>query len=700
MKRWMYGLLLGIMMSLLIGCNNTSDRYALQKEETSEIQENSETAEKTGGPYYKIEQKLMPDMNYELENLLYPGAWISNGYLGDSSMHSVDGTYYRQACIWDMQDDDWDTTTLRHRYVQYLEAPYTTWKVVEVPDTVEGDGWSEDGSWWSTTFRVTQEGQMQYLLATYDENYEVVGQAIGVLYKDGTHEMYENPSAEDIESFSKAAVTDSEKKQMEKTTSFYPFQTARDAEGTLYFGNVDGIWKCTDTKPEILIGFKKENLIFKEVLGFVAAEQGFQVLGTFGGRTYLAELIKSDTPVIDEKIEIVLAEASTGDNMRAVISDFNRQSEKYKVVCENVEGSGDYQEFWNKQRLEISVGKGPDIFASFTVEGYEEEYIRNGYLMEFEDFLGKDKASYVSGVLQAGMHQGKRYGVPYGFNVNLFATSTDVTGGRASWTVKEYMEAVKNSGASCAFGTTYTEDNSYVLMYDGLVFDDGTFIDWEKRESHLDQKEFVEFLEFCKKYSQKGLGLTDNNHGKKLQSGEILLADTQLLSLNDYLVYEKLYGDKLTFMGYPSDKGSGMQLLTRMYYASGSSEKREGIEEFFRFLVSKEGQMDYCIQEGYSGFSVRKDVLETALERAQKGIGNKGMVSGMRYGIEYKFHTMSENVANLYRDVFERAQAETTQMRQIFDIFNEEAAPFFAGDITAERAAQLLHNRVQLFLNE
>ena len=50
--------------------------------------------------------------------------------------------------------------------------------------------------------------------------------------------------------------------------------------------------------------------------------------------------------------------------------------------------------------------------------------------------------------------------------------------------------------------------------------------------------------------------------------------------------------------------------------------------------------------------------------------------------------------------LLENARPNNWHVQEIKSILSEELAPYFAGDKTAEQAAEILNNRVQIYLDE
>ena len=73
------------------------------------------------------------------------------------------------------------------------------------------------------------------------------------------------------------------------------------------------------------------------------------------------------------------------------------------------------------------------------------------------------------------------------------------------------------------------------------------------------------------------------------------------------------------------------------------------------------------------------------------------MAEGDNYG--YRLHRLEEDIA-FVRDAVSRADHLRYSEGELYDVMMEEATRYFSGQITAEKAAEYIQNRVQLYLDE
>ena len=137
-----------------------------------------------------------------------------------------------------------------------------------------------------------------------------------------------------------------------------------------------------------------------------------------------------------------------------------------------------------------------------------------------------------------------------------------------------------------------------------------------------------------------------------------------------------------------------------------------------RYLISEEAQSKYVLYSveedlsnagagiqlyGYKAdFPVHLGAFQVLLDKTQEL--DTGEFSRYNTRMDYDVHYLpapyTEEQEQWFHFLLENAQPAKFHVSAISGMVSEELAPYFAGDITAEQAAEKLDNRVQLYLNE
>lgn len=477
--------------------------------------------------------------------------------------------------------------------------------------------------------------------------------------------------------------------------------------GELYVADRKNIWRCNkQEEPTLLCNFFERDYILRELFGISVQTDGAVLLLAEYEDAYHIVSVQETDEVQPNKQEIVLAITSQADrvsNLNQAITKFNRQNDLYCVKLLTPQSDVDYQKFINRIQLEVTAGGGPDILSYEVIDPIS--YARNGYLQNVEGML-EEEEEYWQAAMDCGIIDGARYGVPYECGLQFAAYSQALTDGRSRWSLSEMMEAVRSSEAvmlSSGLG------GMEIVWYYGLLDNDNrSFIDWEKGESHLTEEPFLELLDFAKKYADQG-EYTGEDAAVMLWDGKIATqSPTTIISGFGQLNYlEACFQGEPSYIGFPREKGNGIYIFPYSLYLNSASDKAEGCKAFFNFLLSEEVQnsfvkMGETLRPGESisrsRFAVRLSALERSinLERAAKQTEEVVLADG----IEYNMRGMSEEQEQRFRYLIENARPNNWYALDIMDVVWEELEPYFEGQRSAEEAARILDNRVQLYLDE
>ncbi len=487
-------------------------------------------------------------------------------------------------------------------------------------------------------------------------------------------------------------------------------------KGVVYLADNNAVWRC-EGQPVKICDFIDKGYILQSLSGVEEQDEGnLLVLVTEDGREGLLKLRKtdaSDEVVLQEeqgKQEIILSMDEAQDGLKKSVARYNRQSDKYRITIE-LPKKENFFEYWDRIQLELSAGKGPDIIAgSFFTEMPEPAAvisggIRNGYFESLEDVLD-EKEAYMQAALEGGRVNGKMYGIPYDCRLIFNVYTKEFAGDGTSFTVSELMQAVEETEAEIA---QCKYDGMDIVMWYGLYDNSNkNYIDWENKESHLAEEPFLRLLEFAQKYGDKEgwNGAPSNQNASMLSSGKSIALRSDMYRVNQlHQAYAYLKGEPAV-LGFPREEGYGFYVKSKYLYMNSKSTCKEGVKDFLRFLISEEEQNKIFVQEtspdtNLSGATAYLPVnLKTwdSLISVEKNRNTLQKIDADGYNYEYSGLT-DEQVELLYF-MLEHAQPDNFYAKDIQDIVEEELTPYFAGEKTAEEAVRILHNRVQLFLEE
>jgi len=284
------------------------------------------------------------------------------------------------------------------------------------------------------------------------------------------------------------------------------------------------------------------------------------------------------------------------------------------------------------------------------------------------------------------------YGIPTAFSMLSIAVPNSLDISREKNTKEYCMELIQETNKSLG-----------LIGYDVLEFfgigvnEIQLYVDEEKGISHFDTKDFIDLLEFSKKYEYVDNGMTVH---EKVLSAEQLFVSVQISEFMDFWFFEALFDEIPSYIGYPSAEGGKEHIFSESFYINSKSEHKEIALDFMRFLLSEEQQRK-MFDHGF-GFPARKSLLEKIWDEAKEEPyeGTRKFSEGLRSGLTYYPRIMTEKEEEAFWAMLEEKPVNDCKASVISDIVYEETAPFFEGKKTAEEVAKIIDNRVQLYLDE
>ena len=663
------GLFLGLFLIAFWGTGCAGGKHGRTGDDSSEKVQESVTPIITEGfkvnsvpewQYFSVDAKWLPDGLGELERGLLENQWLTLRGAENGEAYVLSGdTIYRQVLLMGYDGKDYNTVKVEKRYLQTLQPPYETWQTEEFIDRVMPlfDGQDKEGG------TLSQEEYTKLCkIAGYDMRYQW------------------------------------------------------DLDGRLYFGNKNMIWYMEQEEVKTLVNLSEGDLPLTELEGFLPSGEKITIWGSFGEKECLATIEKAEEPAA-EKQEILFASTIVSAGMKQAIAEFNFFNPKWRIVTQEAK-DGEFEEFRNRIQLEITKGEGPDIvgYAVF-VESWEE-FAKKGYLEELDELMTGKEGEYWDFCLQSGMADGRRYAIPVGsinLRVAVCSRKTLEKGGRKAqnaWdvqfhTAEELMDFVEATGTSAFQTDSLGLEGGYrfIRWFGGLENAGNPYLDLERGVSHLDGEAFVKLLNFSQKYYGKDAAFHETEYSDNVREGRIAFHESLVLSLSEILYIDELFDGNACFVGYPSvnDKRFRASIADGVML-NRNSDKKEGAKEFFKYLLSEEGQNAYVAtgknQGLFATFSIRKDIVERELEKAKR----ENVKGKMKVGaLSFDMRSLSDEEADDLRKILEQAQyisINEGMMDVIYGIIEEETESFYAGQKSAEEVAANCHNRVQLFLNE
>lgn len=418
---------------------------------------------------------------------------------------------------------------------------------------------------------------------------------------------------------------------------------------------------------------------------------------------------------VKDKQVIVLAMAGANWNVRRCAINFNKENEDYRISILDYSSlyssDDDYMAGINRLNTDIASGKVPDVILlneSMPVESY----ISKGLFEDLKPYINKDEEldldNFMPNIVEAFSVNGKMYAlVPSYCICSLVAKASDV-GEERGWTVQEAADllASKPEGTWLLENVTRSRMMTYCMSMSG-----NQFIDWESGACSFNSDEFIQMLEFIGTFPEEideDIYTDDfwDHYDSMWREGRVIGSVYYFGSFRDYNNVEKgTFGEEITMIGFPSSNEDGSVIVPDMQFAlSAKSGVKEGAWEFLRTFVTDKYQEENVT---YSFPLSISRLLELAGEAMEKPYyidekGNKVEYDNTHYigGEEITIPPMTKQETEEMMELLYSFTQVAKQDDTLQNIIEEEAAPYFAGQKSAEDVAAIIQSRVQIYVNE
>lgn len=435
----------------------------------------------------------------------------------------------------------------------------------------------------------------------------------------------------------------------------------------------------------------------------------------YEGTPEIVFLTKTESSKVPQKKILTIGTFyENNSSLQEAVVNFNKKNTEYmlKIKAYSDETASTYSDAVTLLNADMAGGNCPDLIDLSMVN--LENVTAKGMLEDLTPYLEKSEAAnindFVSSALNAYKVNGIQATVPTYFIINTLLGRTSVVGEEPGWTMEEMIALAKaNPDARLMHGMTKESALRTCLMYASE-----SFIDYESGTCFFDSPEFIQFLKFADCFDLEYKYNEDESFPKMLQSGKVLLSDASFSDVHAYQMYYLMFeADGVTPIGYPTSDGQPGVFLTgsEIYGISAQSEHKDAAWKFLESVLS--GQ---TTSYGW-GFPSRKEQLEEMFQEAcepeyQKDENGEILKDEEGNFLQYPktswgydnwdvdIYAATEDEIDGIRRMIEIARPLSQESDEIYAIIGEEAAPYFAGQKSAEEVAKIIQSRVSIYVSE
>jgi len=444
------------------------------------------------------------------------------------------------------------------------------------------------------------------------------------------------------------------------------------------------------------------------------------VRGTMEAYRKGAEQKNIDTEPPKEKQIITLSVLGFSDRsswLKTWVSLFNKTNTDYKIEVI------DYMNAWDEKdgvrQFTIALTHDPADIIVLTNWRRQSvpihSYASKGLFADLYEIMETDpnfnKADYLPNVFKALEIDGYLYSIFPTFELwaNI-GKASDFGETTIGWTLDEFISFLDTKPEAEHIIGEWTKEDFIATMIEYY------FTDPETGGMKFDREDFLKILTAAERFPKispaesNDYDWQDFNSG--LKSGNPLMSRVRIEGESHGLRYQRLleylfFGEKITYKGLPSPTGSGTYFLPLLRFAiAEKSSMKDGAWEFIKFTMDVYKDPSWPIPHG---FPIKISLIEAefaeSLVNPLYGTENEyeyywctafGLPGGRRIVI-------GNNTPELNAKIMEVITTTTVVAPNdlvVRDIIEEEVAFYIAGQKTPNQVADVIENRVNIYLSE
>lgn len=415
-------------------------------------------------------------------------------------------------------------------------------------------------------------------------------------------------------------------------------------------------------------------------------EDGGVTAVSFDGRITFAQRLQSEA---EAEIRIVtLLQVYNDPFLQTCAAGYSRLHPGIRIEVQELDTSEGYDAAFQRFSAQLASGECPDIFS---LNRNQLEALQSaGALAELDGIWPEEIMGQIfTGVLDAGGIAGTLYGMATRCAVSTMAVSKKLWQ-KETWDYTDVISLMEaNQAPDGRLQCVLEGYSSANLLADMAILStdakNSSLMDEEAGKCYFNTEEFAALLELCKTYGME--------YGSRFNNEEIL-AHSIGGNLRSFSMIMAELGEEYQCVGYPVKEGyGGFVECYSLVAVSNKTENREIAGDFLRYLLS-----DWTQREAADA-SVRRDILCGSVVEHMPH--EEGPVIMYTYGYT-PLASKPDGSSFLpeYLEILERSSPLPEWNKVTGGIILEEAQAYFDGDKTAEAAAAIIQNRLQLYLNE
>lgn len=444
-------------------------------------------------------------------------------------------------------------------------------------------------------------------------------------------------------------------------------------------------WKMRGFR--VLEGGSVETLYFRD-----------EVNGSIGA---VAQGVLEKLSVVEGERRIVTLRAATIPAwLKLRVADFNKTDMEYWVALEELSTSraADLADYARQTNVELSAGKGPDILCGNLLEYYLQGMLAKGMILDLRgslESMGIREGDYLPAAFGSWREDDKIYGINVSLSPRGYVIRRDaLPSGTEALDIRSLTDALAARGESAALYAYWDAGEVLKLLLEGSENLWG-MVDWEQGTCDFSGDLFARILEVAKRYG----------YDARYKRQHLV----RRMTYQDIYHFEsraELEAEGMAVAGMLFDDGCHGYIDNASTLAvNAASPRKEGALKFLGYLLGERAQAEL-----ENAVPVNRTALEQWIRNDMEKVADgREFTFGDSYideGVTVKFTRtftevdMTEERTAEYLAALEDVRSLPCRTAPVLDIVYKEAADYFNGNKSIREVAEVIRNRVQLYLDE
>lgn len=400
-----------------------------------------------------------------------------------------------------------------------------------------------------------------------------------------------------------------------------------------------------------------------------------------------------------EDVELTLAVCSgAGILHEEMIWDINEGNYPFsiKMVDYLEPANGDMDVAIQNLNKDIISGDGPDMIdlSSFPVD--IDCYAAKGVFEDLYPYLdadqGLDREDMIDSILRCCEYDGKLVGVMSGFSIKTMYTTETVCGGQSTWSIDEFIPYIQNIGVASLDSEMFIDPETLIYQLCTTTF--STFVDYTEKTAMFNSPEFIELLDAYK----RGAEICDD-------AAEIKVRIDSVWDFMEDQPRAASMGGEIKYIGFPSLSGqeSGHYLNNQTDYFSicATSKHKEEAWQFIRMFLMEDFQREHYVTSSGRAFPTNVHILEELAAYSMEPVLDESGAEVMELGsYDFPYGPATQDDVDKIMEIIHSVRCCQRQSYILYEIISEETTAFINGSHTAKETADLIQNRVGIYVAE